>query len=250
MACTEQFYFEEKKTIRANEVDFLNRLKMNFLFAILQDTAAAHANELQLGYEQLIRHNLSWVLSWIKVIVKRLPGFNETITIRTWPKERYKLYSLRDFIICSEKGEEIFIATTAWLPVNTLRKKIVDVKNLPVPIKYYPNQKAIEDLPGKISLDENISCKAVRKVNYNDIDLNQHLNNTKYIEMVTDCYSKQFYEKHKPAEIEAVFNAECFYGDEIEIWFGLKNENIKQDKVAVINRSIEKTVFSALIKWD
>ena len=55
-------FYETNKIIQAHEVDFLNRLRIDSLFILLQDTAAAHADILNLGYKALIEHNLAWVL--------------------------------------------------------------------------------------------------------------------------------------------------------------------------------------------
>ncbi len=124
-------FFEISKTVQAHEADFKNTLRLDALFSYLQDTAAAHADKLNLGYTALIKHNYGWVLSWTKVDIASLPGFGEEITIKTWPKKKYKLYSLRDFIIYNQKREIIIRATTAWLPINITSKRIIDTSSLP-----------------------------------------------------------------------------------------------------------------------
>ncbi len=125
-------FLEEEFSIRTNDADFNNRLKVNSIFVFLQDIAAAHADKLQLGYNNLLEKNLGWVLSWVRVEIEKYPKYAETIKIKTWPKCKYKLYYMRDFLIYDDKENVIIKATTAWLPINIKTKRIADLQSMGV----------------------------------------------------------------------------------------------------------------------
>jgi acyl-ACP thioesterase len=242
-------FYESLKVIQAHEVDFTNRLRIDSLFILLQDTAAAHADLLNLGYKALIEHNFAWVLSWVKVEIDSLPRFGEEINIKTWPKKKYKLYSLRDFYVYSNKGQIIIRATTAWLPINMKTKRIIDTSSLPALINYQENESAIDELPGKIAEPVKREFVFSRQMRYTDLDLNQHVNNIRYIKMIMDSYSKEQYEKSRLKSIVVNFVSESKYNDEIEIYRSIEGS----EESAIIegaNISTSKIVFQANLKWE
>jgi medium-chain acyl-[acyl-carrier-protein] hydrolase len=241
-------FYENKRIIQAHEVDFTNRLRIDSLFIHLQDTAAAHADSLNLGYSALVKHDLGWVLSWAKVEIISFPEFGNEIRIRTWPKKKFKLYSLRDFYIYDEKGQIIIRATTAWLPINIKSKRIIDISRLPAPINYQETESAINELPHKIQAQNNRTFIFSRHMRYTDLDLNQHVNNIRYIELILDSFPKEQYKKFKMENISINFVSESGYNDELEIYKS-NDSGIKEDIIESINKVNSKTVFHAVINW-
>jgi len=240
-------FYEIQKTIHASQADFTNRLRIDSLFILLQDTAALHADKLNLGFKALIEHNLAWVLSWVKVEVEAFPKFGDEIKIRTWPKKKFKLYSLRDFFIFNKDGQIICKATTAWLPINIKSKRIIDTSGLPAPINYQENESAIDELPQKFSEPDNKIFILKKKMRYTDLDLNQHVNNIKYIELVMDSFPKDQFEKFQLKTIEINFISESKYDDEIEIY---KSGTGPQNIFSGINPQSKKIVFQSNLFWD
>ena len=76
-----------------------------------------------------------------------------------------------------------------------------------------------EDLPmpGKVTFD-NLSKIEDRSVRYNDIDLNGHLNNTKYIDYIIDTHDINFYKKYRVNEILINYEKEIKNGDRVAIF--------------------------------
>ncbi len=242
-------FFEKSQIVQAHDADFTNRLRLDSLFIYLQDTAAAHADKLDLGYTALIKHNYGWVLTWTNVEISLLPGFGDEIRIKTWPKKKYKLYSIRDFLIYNNKEEIIIKATTAWLPINITSKRIIDTSNLPAPINYQEKVSALDSLPGKISEMKGGEFLFNRHMRYTDIDLNQHVNNIKYIEMITDSFTKEQHEKFMVRNISVNFVSELMYYDLIEVY---KSDRGKDNSYLIegSNKSTSKIVFQAAIEFS
>jgi acyl-ACP thioesterase len=242
-------FFEQSKLVNAYDVDINNRLKINTLFNYLQDVASEHAESLKLGFNDLIVNNLGWVLSWAKVQIEENPEFGERILIRTWPKCRYKLFSLREFIVYNSSGKVMYRISTAWLLINVKTKRITDIKNLPQQIYYQPDQYAINEFPEKITSDKDKEILFFKKIRYTDLDINQHVNNTQYIELILDCYSAEHHKNNNLKSLTVSFISESFYGDDLEIRFAPKGSNEKFDVVEGINQKTSKQVFQALVEW-
>jgi len=242
-------YHEESKLINAYDVDLNNRLKLNELFNYLQETASNHADILKLGFNDLIIQDLGWVLSWAKVEISSFPGFGETIKVRTWPKCRYKLFSMRDFIVTNGSDDTLFKVSTAWLMINVKTKRITDIRNLIQQICYQPDQIALNDLPEKIAIGPERNILFTKKIRYTDLDINQHVNNTKYIELVLDSFSPEYHKTHELQSLTISFNAESFYDDELEIRSSLLNPSGDCTFVDGIIIKTTKQVFQAIVQW-
>lgn len=214
---------------------------------LLQDVAAEHADKANLGYKALSEHDLAWVLSWAKVEIGELPGFGEEIKLTTWPKKRFKLYVLRDFYV--SKNEEIIIrATTAWLPINIKSKRVIDSSNLPVPI-YYFDQSALDAVPQKVIELQDKEFVLSKKMRYTDIDLNQHVNNIRYIELIMDSFDRDKYEKSTLRSIEINFVSESKFNDEIEVYKSCESRD-SENVIEGLNKGNSKIIFQARLKWS
>lgn len=239
--------YEEIKIVRAYDVDFNNKIKISSVFNMLQDVAAVHADNLGLGFKDLYKHNFAWVLNWVKLEINDYPAFSDSVIIKTWPRCKHKLYSMRDYTIRNKDNQTLFNATSAWLPINTKTNRITDTKNLPKEIIYLPELAAVNEFPDKIIPGEIKEILFHKKFRYTDIDVNQHVNNTRYIEMILDCYSADIFRKHQVKSIAVVFSAESFFDDEIE----MSRSNVGgYDIIEGTNNRTLKQVFAAKIKWS
>ena len=81
------------------------------------------------GYDLLQKHHMFWVLSRLYVEIKKLPKWQDTITLNTWSAGTDGMYAYREFILTDEKGETILTANTAWLILDTESKKIVMLRD-------------------------------------------------------------------------------------------------------------------------
>ena len=174
------------------------------------------------------------------------PKFGDTIKIKTWPKCKYKLYSMRDFIVSDLNGNILYKVSTAWLPLNIETKRITDTTNLPAKIPYRESQIAIDEFPQKIKISSKQNLLFAKKIGYSDIDLNKHVNNTKYVEMISDCYDLEFYKNKQIKSLTVSFISESFASTDLEIFIS-SEKNV--DTIEAKNVTTSKSVFHALVNW-
>ncbi len=176
--------WETSLNIRAFDVDANNSLKVSAIFDYFQDTAANHAENLKVGYTDLIPKGLFWVLSWAKFEFIDYPKFMDEINIQTWGKKQYKLYSMRDFLML-DKGDNVLCkASTAWLLLDakSLRPKIMP--QLFPDVVFIEEKSSLDDLPEKFPEFPQTEKIYTKEIKYSDIDLNKHANNAKYLELL------------------------------------------------------------------
>ena len=240
--------YTEERNIRAYEIDFQNELKLNAVFNIMQEAASTHAASMGLGFDDLKKNDLAWVLSWAKIKLERTAIFGDKIHVKTWPKMKYKLFSIRDFHITDSQNNMIALATTAWLLINTKTKKITDLTALPEDISYQTQMSTIDEYPAKMSIDANKELAYSKTIRYTDIDINGHVNNTKYIELMLDCFPLDKFRTNRIEEAVIRFSAESFEGDTINV-FTSQSENGSGQTIEGIYDASKQQSFIATIQW-
>jgi acyl-ACP thioesterase len=242
--------WETTTKVRAFEVDANDRLKVNTVLDYFQDAASNDAERLNFGYTNFVPMGLTWVLSWAKFEFIKFPKFSDEIKIQTWGKKQFKLFSMRDYLLFNSKDEVICKGTSAWLLIDSksLRPKILP--QLFPEIKMLDSKDALSDLPQKIipsSKTENIYSTKIR---YSDIDLNQHANNAKYIELMLDCFDQEFHKKHTMKTLTVSYNAQSKYGDEIQLSKWTEKDFPLTHYIEAKNLNNGKKVFQSLIGWN
>ena len=241
--------WETTAKIRAFDVDANDRLKVNTILDYFQDAASNDAERLNFGYSNFVPRGLTWVLSWAKFEFIRYPKFIDEVKIQSWGKKQHKLYSIRDYLMFDSKAEIICRGTSAWLLLDakSLRPKILP--QLFPEIKMHESKEALSDLPHKIIPSSQSELVYATQIRYSDVDLNQHANNAKYIELMLDCFDKEFHKEHVIKSLVVSFNAESKYSDEIQLYKGKEKEIPLTHYIEAKNLSNSKIVFQALVEW-
>jgi len=241
--------WETTTKVRAFDVDANGRLKVNTILDYFQDAASNDAERLNFGYNEFVPKGLFWVLSWAKFEFLVYPKFGDEIKIQTWGKKQFNLYSIRDYLLLNSKDEIICRGTSAWLLLDSksLRPKILT--HLFPEIKMYESKEALTDLPQKIIPFPQTEIIYTTQVRYSDIDLNQHANNARYVELMLDCFDLEYYREHVIKSITVSFNSESKFGDQIQLNKGSEIKTPLTNYIDAKNLNTNKLVFQALVDW-
>jgi len=216
-------YKEMVFEIRSYDVDQNKRLKISSLFNYMQDIAGCHAEELNIGYGALIEKNLFWVLSRVLIKLNRAPKWNETLRIVTFPKGINKLFAVRDFIYYI--GEErIGVSTSYWLLLNSQNLRPQKIESLNTQLLFDDNEHGLDVSLDKLKFDGNLSSPLERNVYYNDIDVNNHVNNARYVEFIEDYFSAELMTGKTIATIQVNYLSEAKINDVLTIQSGYSED--------------------------
>jgi acyl-ACP thioesterase len=214
----------ESFTIRSYEVDAKGKASVPAICNYLQEVAGNHATKLGVAVDQLFKNNMTWVLSRLHVKIERFPFWREKINIETWPSGKKGKFATRDFLIFDQSKNKIVQGTSSWM--------IIDLKQLkPIAMPEFMNEIGIPERPRaiydpflKLPLPENPDYEARFDVRINDLDINQHVNNVKYIEWALESIPIEEWQSKRLTEMEISFRSETKYGERINV-FTEHNQN-------------------------
>ena len=207
--------FESFK-IRSNEVHADGKLSIPALGNFLQETAGNSAQQLGFSIEHLLKNNVTWVLSRLKIEMTKLPLWRQAIEVETWPSGYDRMIATRDFRIWSPKKECIGKATSVWMLIDLTTRRPVNVEPfLTNYAKEHPDRSLIIERDDKIDHLKNKEHTVKFNVRYGDLDLNNHVNNVHFMEWILEAVPSEVREQKTLQSIDIQFRAECFYGDRI-----------------------------------
>jgi len=174
------------------EINFLQcypngYLKYTDLCNIIQLTAGVHAEMGGISFSDMQVHHQAWVLSRMRVEVKRLPKWKEVVTVKTWINSLEKSRSIR----CLEVfigNEKIVGCETFWAVFNTQTRRPENLALAHEHFEKYPNDKATAVQVSKIDTSTNKSFISEKLVLFSDLDIVNHANSVKYLEWCLDYY--------------------------------------------------------------
>jgi medium-chain acyl-[acyl-carrier-protein] hydrolase len=234
--------------IDLNNVDFKQELKLSSLFGYFQDVANIAAENLGVGINQLVEnYGVAFVLMRIRIDITRNPKLDEEIKIETWPLKPGKLEFERDYIVYDQNGEVIARAVSVWVIMDLKKRRLKrsDAINLEYP--EIMEERAIAVTLGKLKASENAETVYHKTIGYSDIDFNGHLNNSRYVDFIMDCFQLEEHQTYHTSSIEVNYLNEALPGDTLILKKDLSEITNNLVYVEGVRAEDGKTVFRSQV---
>jgi len=242
--------WKEDFSIRSYETDCSGKFRMASLFNYFQEIAGNHVLELGIGYEVLKKLGFVWVLSRARVRVVRLPSRGEKGIVETWHVKTDGLMYIRDFRMSGGAGNVLLDAATGWLLMDTANFRPHTPDVLPVPLPVNDHGRALEDPLRKLLPVRDIRPAYERNVLLSDLDVNDHVNNARYLEWIFDCYDDSYVMSHSPAFVQVNYVGETTLGDTVALSRGEEGSSAGVHYIEGISRKKGTRVVQALVGWE
>ncbi|MBR3560012.1 MAG: hypothetical protein IKN81_00525 [Oscillospiraceae bacterium] len=209
--------YERSLLLGSEHVDCFRRLRTSTLFTLLQTASIRHTEELGMGREKTLDRGLLWIVARQFVVIDRMPVYDERVTLRTWPGETMRVLFPRYYEILSERGETLVRGSAVWSLMDA------ETRTAAFPDEYGVEIAGVEtgrELPFLTKLSASETPHAFDfAVPYSYVDLNGHMNNTRYFDLIED---------HLPAaksgkllrEIHTEYTAEAKLGAALHVAWG------------------------------
>jgi medium-chain acyl-[acyl-carrier-protein] hydrolase len=210
-------FITEQYRIRITEVDARSQLTIPALNGLFQEMAWRHSVVANVSVHELsAQHNISWILSRLKIWIDRLPNYDETVTVKTYVQEIDKYFYHRDFKVIDSSGKEIIRANSVWGLMDIVRRRITSVPDWMRAITpTHTEETPVQKVSGKIPPVSDAQIEKRFDIRWHDIDSNQHTNNTKYVEWLMESVPVELLNNGKMQSIDLVFKNESVLGDSI-----------------------------------
>lgn len=200
--------------IRSSDVDLSRTLRLSTLFTWIQEAAIAHTIELGVPRQKTLDKGLLWVVTQYRARFTRLPQYDEEVRLLSWPGETMHLFFPRYFRLEEQAGELLAEVSSLWSLIEASSRQIVFPEEYDIAIPETVTGKEVP-LPGRIRKEET-AAKIPFPVPFSYVDLNGHMNNTRYFDLAAD-HMPASVQACTPVELTAEFSGEARLGETLSL---------------------------------
>ena len=211
--------YTKKFHIPSFAADRFDRLKPSYLLGLAQEVAGDHSALLGADYANT---GLYWVVTRLKVQITRLPTSGETVTLETWPMPTTRVAYPRSTIAYDEAGQEIFRMLSLWVLMDPASRAMVLPGKSGVAIE--GTVRGLEPAIPRSLAPQAMENQMLRRVHYTQLDVNGHMNNTRYLDWVEDLLPAEFHREHPVKEFTVCYLNEALEGEEVALNWQLDGE--------------------------
>ncbi|XP_019439491.1 PREDICTED: palmitoyl-acyl carrier protein thioesterase, chloroplastic-like [Lupinus angustifolius] len=214
--------FRQNFSIRSYEIGADRTASIETVMNHLQESALNHVKTAGLlgdGFgstPEMFKKNLIWVVTRMQVAVDRYPTWGDVVQVDTWVSASGKNGMRRDWLLrdCNT-GEILTRASSVWVMMNKLTRRL---SKIPSEVReeigsYFVNSAPIieEDNRKLTKLDDNTAdyIRTSLSPRWNDLDVNQHVNNVKYIGWILESAPQSILESHELSSMTLEYRREC-----------------------------------------
>lgn len=238
-------------TVGSKDCTNQKSIKLPVLLDYLQEAAWHNATQLGFSTLDLMKNGITWVMNRMQVHVQRTPAHNQQLKIETWPASMDKYYTKRDFRVYT--GEELLVTSASnWLVMDVKNRKLIAIPDYIKNAGFVVERDNLEPIFGKLSYEVERSERSTSiQVSWFDLDINDHVNNTKIYQWILEALGADFLNVHELSFIDILFKHEIKQNDQL-VSYCYYDAEVGKWKHALINavdskvHAMAETIFSAL----
>ena len=214
---TNIYTLEKDYAISVSETECSHRVKPVVLFNYMQDLAEKSISIIgeQYSCEGLAKKGYGWFIIRYRIEFENYLSDLKNINIKTESRGCQKSTFYRDFEIYDNNSNQIILrAVSSWFIVDLGQKSIVNIeKEYPEFLQFTPRE---DDLQlEKLKHLTQVTKEKFFEIRYDDLDINNHVNNTVYISWALEALDYEFRKNHIIKSIDVYFKRDVEYGDKI-----------------------------------
>ena len=196
---------------------------------ILLSLQVSGMQSIELGMSDMYileNYNLVWIITDYNMKIDRLPVFDEKITIETYAKSHNRLFCYRAFNIKDEAGNIIIEMVATFVLMDRDTRKVHPVMSEITDAFDSEFSKTMLRGPRFKELEGGVEQEY--RVRFYDLDMNGHVNNSKYLDWVFEVMGADFLTQHVPKKVHLKYVKEVLAGGVITSQYeqeGLKTQH-------------------------
>ena len=233
--------FVIKRKLGGSDVDMHMRLRTSTMFSLMQQAASMHCDALDLGPEHTIGRGFLWVITRQKAEIISMPRYEDEIILETWPGNTKHVIFPRYYRFLDAEGNVLVNASSVWtlIDANTRTLATYDKHGISLEGLVTGEELTLPRTPQPIEF----SRRHEFTVPYSYIDINGHMNNTRYFDLTEDIIDS-------PAAGDALKSIVVEYSNEARLGEKLDISVGQYGKKYYISGCTDKQIFKILLDYS
>ena len=217
------------------------KLSNNGILTLFTDIAGMHS---EFCGDSFFSSSSRWLVLGYNVKIFNRPLFASTVTVTTWSSEVDNLAAHREFEITDKFGNLLICGKSKWVGVNAETKRIERINKEKMALyESEPERTNFNSDPiGKLNEPETYDGESLLTVDYKWIDINNHLNNTYYVDIAKISLPENLQQTTTNMNFEIMYKKEVCEGQTIKVLYKEFNSEI----VVSIKSEDEQTLHSVV----
>lgn len=218
-------YCEQEFNLSIRDINSKLELTNKGILSFFEDIGGIQSNEAGLGLMNIEKTKLSWILlHWNIKVIKNIKFDGKPVKVRTWSRGIKRACCMRDFELYNSNNELCVIGTSKWTLIhfdNGLVRLTDELLS-----KYIYDSKSLfgDDFEfKKLREPDNYSNVYEYIVSRRDIDINNHMHNTYYLDLAYQTLPKDVYENVTFNNFEIMYKTSAFLGEKLKCFYSFEN---------------------------
>lgn len=185
------YSFDKKFDVLYSDCNEHDEIKPSALLSFAQEVAGLSADELGFGYRDTIGDRCGFFIATTCCEIHKRVHPNDSVIVSTWPLPPRRVIFERDYTVKSMEGELVASIASRWCLVDLDSGKLLPPERLKAHASCpYRSDRVMEpdwSLPKLMGEGEEVYSLVARP---SHLDHFHHVNNTKYADFFTDCFSE------------------------------------------------------------
>lgn len=231
---------EEKWNVRFSECDRTQKLAYGNIVNYFQDCSNLQSKKIGRGSEFLKSRQRAWLIDFWQIIINDRPSAFDAIRVATWASGFKGFFGARNFTMKTETGEQLACANSYWVYLDTKTQRPVRVPQDEAEAYGIEEALPMENVGRKVAVPKETERIDTLTVREHHLDLYNHMNNGKYIEIACDYIPKDA----DVYQICCQYRKQARKDDVVGIY-----RAIEDNRITVVLKDINEEIY-AVISFD
>jgi acyl-ACP thioesterase len=196
----------------------------------------------------MAQRNYFWAVIRQRMEITRLPRTGETVTVKTWPMPTSRVAYPRATAGYDEAGNELFRVISLWVIMDKTTRAMIRPDKSGVDVlgtTLGTELKAPMGLPAG-----SFENHQLRSVCFSDLDVNGHMNNTRYLDWLCDLLPSEFHREHPVKAFTICYMSEALEGQQLQLsWSDGEVLRVDGDLLQTSVSDGHTRIFSAQVEF-
>lgn len=237
-------HYTETMTVMNADADFRSLLKPSALLRYVEQVSADHARAFGMTDEFFKEHGVAFLVGKQALRFDRVPRRAEKLTLTTRAESSKRGSIKRITTLTDAQGKQVAMVDCRWIVASLAEGRILRQPDWTV--ENFWN----ESVEGELSLQlhkcrEGLTSAGEWTVHYSQCDLNGHLNNAFYLDLVCDALAQDVVRSGPVTFASINYHREIRMGESVEVLYAPSAEGWY-----VIGRHDGQTMFECYLELD